>query len=53
MRRWLLILVVAALLAPIRGQNEDQESFGIDVVAFQTLFDVFKKFFFILTEYLW
>ncbi len=31
MRRWLLILVVAALLAPIRGQNEDQESFGIDV----------------------
>ena len=31
MRRWLIILVVATLLAPIWGQDEDQESFGIDV----------------------
>ena len=31
MRRWLLILVVAILLAPIWGQNEGEETFGIDV----------------------
>lgn len=31
MRRRFLFLVVATLLAPIWGQNKDQESFGIDV----------------------
>ena len=31
MRRLFLILVVATLLVSIWGQNEDQESFGIDV----------------------